>query len=148
MKKITGLFEQKLRLKGYRVTGQRQAVLDVIVNNEGRHLCSEEIYELVKADFPEIGLATVYRTLFLLENMGIIYKIDLDDGKGRYELNKGGEDHLHHHLICTECGSISEVNYDLLEFLEEQIYNKNDFLVKNHSVKFYGICGKCLKTLP
>ena len=145
MKKIAKAFEEKLKSKGYRVTGQRQAVLNGIIKNEGKHLSSEEIYELVKLDFPEIGLATVYRTLFLLEEMELIHKIDLDDGRGRYELSRNNEEHLHHHLVCTRCGTISEVKEDLLEQLETQIFNKNGFLVKNHSVKFYGICSNCLQ---
>ena len=145
MEKISKVFEDELKTKGYRITDQRKAVLNSMIKNEGRHLSSEEIYGLVKTDFPEIGLATVYRTLFLLEEMGIIHKIDLDDGRGRYELSRNNEEHLHHHLICTKCGTISEVKDDLLEQLENQIFNENGFLVKNHSLKFYGICSNCLK---
>lgn len=140
------IFEDELRARGLRFTAQRKAVLDIIIQNEGKHLSPEEIYGLVKINTPEIGVATVYRTLMLLEDMGFVHKIDLDDGKGRYELNKSEEDHLHHHLICVKCGSISEVKYDLLELLEEQILKENEFLVKNHSVKFYGYCKECLKS--
>jgi len=145
-KKIVKNFEEKLRNKGYRNTEQRQAVLSAIIDNEGRHLSTEEIYDIVKANSPDIGLATVYRTLLLLEEMNLIHKVDFNDGRSRYELNKSNEEHLHHHLVCTQCGSIYEVKDDLLEQLEKQIYNKNGFLVTNHSVKFYGLCSDCQKS--
>ena len=71
------------------------------------------------------------------------YKLDLEDGINRYELVKENEDHRHHHLICSKCGSVSEVEDDLLESLEKQILLKNKFLVKDHKVKFYGLCENC-----
>ena len=144
-KKIVKNYEEKLKNRGYRNTEQRQAVLSAIIDNPGRHLSTEEIYDIVKVNSPEIGLATVYRTLLLLEEMNLIHKIDFNDGRSRYELSKSNEEHLHHHLVCTQCGSIYEVKEDLLEQLEDQIYSKNGFLVKNHSVKFYGICSNCQK---
>ncbi|MCX7747261.1 MAG: transcriptional repressor [Clostridia bacterium] len=136
-------FKEQLKERGYKLTTQRRAVLDVIIKNEGKHLSTEEIYELVKEGYPEIGLATVYRTLLLLDNMELVYKLDLDDGLSRYELNRNKEDHRHHHLICTKCGAVSEVEEDLLESLEEQILVKNRFIVKDHRVKFYGYCEAC-----
>lgn len=136
-------FKEQLKERGYKMTTQRQAVLDVILAHEGEHLSTEEIYENVKKTHPEIGLATVYRTLILLDNMEVVYKLDLDDGCSRYELNKHKEDHRHHHLICMKCGSVAEVEGDLLETLEEQILEKNKFIVKDHRVKFYGYCSVC-----
>ncbi|RCX15433.1 Fur family ferric uptake transcriptional regulator [Anaerobacterium chartisolvens] len=140
-------FRNQLKEKGYKLTMQRQAVLNSIIEHEGEHLSTEEIYELVKKNHPEIGLATVYRTLLLLDRMELVYKLDLDDGCSRYELNKDNEDHRHHHLICTECGSVEEVQEDLLESLEEQILQKNGFIIKDHRVKFYGCCKKCIELL-
>jgi Fur family transcriptional regulator, ferric uptake regulator len=137
-------FKEQLKERGYKLTIQRQAVLDVVVEHEGEHLSTEEIYELVKKNHPEIGLATVYRTLLLFDNMELVYKIDLDDGCNRYELNNHKEDHRHHHLICTNCGTIAEVQEDLLDSLEDQILRKNGFIVKDHRVKFYGYCKKCV----
>lgn len=137
-------FKEQLREKGYKLTTQRQAVLDVITEHEGEHLSPEEIYELVKKMNPDIGVATIYRTLLLLESMEMVHKLNFDDGCARYELNKNKEDHRHHHLICMKCGSVEEVEEDLLESLEEQIFRKNGFSVRDHRVKFYGYCRKCL----
>jgi Fur family ferric uptake transcriptional regulator len=136
-------FKEKLREKGYRLTAQRQAILDVIAGHEGEHLSPEEIYDIVKSDCPEIGLATVYRTLILLETMDMVYKLDFDDGCYRYELNRNKEDHRHHHLICLKCGCVEEVEEDLLETLENQILKNKGFVVKDHSVEFYGYCADC-----
>lgn len=146
MKALTE-FNKILKEKGYKFTNQRRHVFEVIVENEGKHLNSQEVYELVREKYPEIGVATVYRTLSLLEEMGLIYGVDFEDGFRRYELVKDDEEHRHHHLICLECGSIKEVEEDLLGSIEEEIYNKNKFKVVNHRVKFYGYCQNCLKKL-
>ncbi|WP_346887292.1 Fur family transcriptional regulator [Clostridium sp. UBA1056] len=132
-----------LKEKGYKLTPQRRSILDEIIKNEGSHLTTEEIYDLVKVNCPEIGLATVYRTVQLLEDMGVLYKLDLDDGCNRYELCDEDESHQHHHLICQNCGKVIEVEGDLLEELEQGIEKKYNFKIKNHSLKFYGICDNC-----
>ncbi|MDP4145392.1 MAG: Fur family transcriptional regulator [Bacillota bacterium] len=137
--------KNNLKEKGYKLTPQRRAVLDIIIKNDGKHLTAEELYDLVKVVCPEIGLATVYRTVQLLEEIGVIYKLDLNDGCNRYELVHQNENHQHHHLICTSCGTVIEVQGDLLENLEHIVEEKYDFAIKNHSVKFYGVCSDCIK---
>jgi Fe2+/Zn2+ uptake regulation proteins len=135
--------KDNLKEKGYKLTPQRRAIVDILIENEGKHLTAEEIYDLVKEDCPEIGLATVYRTILLLEEMGIISKIDIGDNCSRYELIHDEENHQHHHLICTNCDKIIEVEGDLLDVLENNIEDKYGFVIKNHSLKFYGICKEC-----
>ena len=142
-KEETEKLKQDLKERGYKLTPQRRAILNAIIDSEGRHLSPEEIYDLVKMECPEIGLATVYRTVQLLEKMGILYKMNFDDGVSRYELVHNTEDHQHHHLICVKCGDIQEVEDDLLDSLEEKIAGLYNFKITNHDVKFYGICKKC-----
>jgi Fur family ferric uptake transcriptional regulator len=137
--------KDNLKEKGYKLTPQRRAIVDIMIENEGKHLTAEEIYDLVKVECPEIGLATVYRTILLLEEIGILSKIDLGDNCSRFELVHEEESHQHHHLICTECSDIMEVEGDLLDELEENIEKKYNFMIKNHSVKFFGVCNKCQK---
>lgn len=132
-----------LKEKGYKLTPQRRAVLNIIMENPGQHLTTEEIYDLVKVPCPDIGLATVYRTLQILNEMDLILKINLDDGCSRYEYNVHQDDHEHHHLICTNCGKILEVNDDLLDNTERQIEKDYDFIITDHKVKFFGLCSKC-----
>jgi len=134
--------KEKMKEKGCKLTPQRRSVLDTIIENEGRHLSAEEIYELVKRKCPEIGLATVYRTMQMFEEIGIVYKQNFEDGRSRYEICSG-DDHQHHHLVCQVCNKVIEVNEDLLEQLEEQISKKYNFTITNHTVKFIGFCNDC-----
>ncbi len=140
--------KNKLRERGYKLTPQRRAVLDVILANPGEHLSTEEIYELVKKNnHPEIGLATVYRTLILLAELDVISKLNLDDGLVRYEINLNDDHHHHHHLICTSCGKVIEVVEDLLDELEARIEKDHEFEIYDHKLKFFGICKECKKGL-
>lgn len=135
--------KQQLKQKGYKLTTQRRIILDSIIDNQDKHLSIEEIYNIVKEKMPEIGLATVYRTIMLLNDLKVLNKIDLDDGCSRFELSSDEKAHNHHHLICIKCGKVEEAEDDLLEALENQIEEKNGFKVINHIVKFYGICKDC-----
>lgn len=137
-------FKQMLKEKGFKITSQRESVLEVLKNNAGQHMTAEEIYIKVKEISPEIGLATVYRTIQLLHDLKLIDKLDLNDGFIRYEIGKvDAKEHHHHHLICEVCGKVIEAEDDLLDLIEETCYDKYQFKVTNHVVKFYGICSEC-----
>ena len=138
------VFKEKLNEAGYKLTTQRRIVYEVIHKNEGKHFSPEEIYEIVKEDHPEIGLATVYRTLKLFEKIGIVYRLNFNDGCSRFEMSHLDEDsHRHHHLICVDCGEISEAKIDLLQDLENYIEKEYQFDIHNHTVKFFGTCSNC-----
>lgn len=137
--------KEKLKSEGYKLTTQRIAILNVIMENSEEHLSSEEIHDYVKKEYPDIGIATVYRTLQLFEKLDIIYRVNFDDGFNRYELNMDSDSHQHHHLICMECGSITEVKLDLLENLEKGIEKETKFKIVDHNVKFFGYCKNCQK---
>jgi Fur family ferric uptake transcriptional regulator len=132
-----------IKAKGFKLTPQRRATIDVILKNEGKHMSTEEVYVEVKKSCPEIGLATVYRNMMLLEEIGVLQKHNFDDGRNRYEINHPDEDHHHHHLICKKCGRVSEVEEDLLDDLEERIQEKYNFVVDDHRVQFLGHCKMC-----
>lgn len=140
-------FKKILKEKGLKITKQRMVVLKALASCEDKHLTAEEIYEIVKADFPEIGLATVYRTIQLLVELDLVESIQLGDGYVRYEIGKfqGEETHHHHHLICLECGKIISFRDDLLDELEARIMESASFQVINHEVKLYGYCKECLE---
>lgn len=135
--------KEKLKAKGFKLTPQRRCIIDAMMNSKGEHLSSEEVYNIVKIPCPEIGLATVYRTLQLLDEVKIVSKLNLDDGCCRYEINLDQDSHSHHHLICKECGKVIEVEDDLLEELEEKIQTEFDFEILNHDVKIFGRCKNC-----
>lgn len=142
MKHSLEVIYQKLQEKEYKLTPQRKTILKVLLDNEEEHLSAEDIYQIVKHHYPEIGLATVYRTLDLLAEIDILQKMNFDDGKARYEFSDHDEHH-HHHLICLKCGKVIEFNDDLLDVLEETISVKKNFEVLDHKLKFYGYCSKC-----
>lgn len=139
------IIKSKLQKQGYKLTTQRWAILNTIVDNQQQHLNCDEIYNIVRGEYPDLGIATVYRTIQLFEKLGIVYKLNFDDGCSRYELSVGSESHHHHHLICIECGKVIEVKLDLLESLEEEIENEEQFSIVDHNVKFYGYCNECKK---
>ncbi len=143
MSETMDILRDSLKTKGYKLTPQRKAILDVIIENKGEHLTSEEIYDIVKTVRPETGLATVYRTLILFEDLDVVYRHNFGDGCGRYELNINKEEHQHHHLICNSCRKVIEVEIDLLDELEKKIENDYNFEIYDHKVKFFGICDEC-----
>lgn len=139
-------FKNLLRERGLKVTNQRIGVLETLASYPDQHLTAEEIYDKVKQEYPEIGLATVYRTVQLLLELHLIDKISLDDGCVRYEIARLEGDttkHHHHHLVCLSCGNVFSFEDDLLEQLESEIKGKLGFLVVDHEVKLYGYCREC-----
>jgi len=137
----------KFRGRGYRITVPRKAIVDVLHKKRG-HLSAEDIYIEVHRLYPQIGLTTVYRTLELLTEMGLVFKFDFGDKKARYELSESvkGE---HHHLICTRCRRVinySEFIDEEIEFLkraEKGLAKKYNFSINSHIIQFYGVCDKC-----
>jgi len=134
---------------GYKITLGREAVLDVLFNTD-KHLSADDIYMIIHSKYPNIGLATIYRTLDILSDLGIIFKFDFGDGKTRYELAEGhkGIRH-HHHLVCTECRRVIDYTdfideeIELLKQTEKGLSEKYNFKITNHLIQFYGVCEKC-----
>jgi len=135
----------KLAENHYKMTPQRKEILQVFIENEDdHHLSAEEVYEILKKKDFDFGLATVYRNLELLALLGILSKVNFDDGRTRYELNAVDPNvHQHHHLICLKCKKIIEFDEDLLDDLEGVITKKSGFEIVNHEVKFFGYCASC-----
>ncbi|WP_019424466.1 ferric iron uptake transcriptional regulator [Paenibacillus sp. OSY-SE] len=142
---------QQLISKHYKLTSQREAIVRVLLENESDHLSAEEVFMLVKDKYPEIGLATVYRTLDLLSELHIVEKMNFGDGVVRFDLRGDGHEHMHHHMICSECGVVEEIQDDWLLELEERIEREFGFKVTDHRLDFLGryhICKSnvCKKT--
>lgn len=98
-----------------------------------------QIIDFLRSKHLNTNKVTVYRTMdFLLKNE-IIDKVEFGEGKFRYEIKKNH----HHHLICTNCGRIEDVKADFVSSLEDKIREKNGFLVKSHSLEFFGLCKNC-----
>jgi len=136
------IFEDYLKSKRLKQSSQRDHILDVFLKTE-RHLKADELYRLVKKNFPETGFSTIYRTLKLLRECGLCNELILDDGTVRFEHLYG---HEHHdHLICTKCGKFVEIMEPQIEKLQLKLAKKEGFVLQNHRLLLYGKCGKCKK---
>ncbi|WP_182188508.1 Fur family transcriptional regulator [Pectinatus frisingensis] len=139
---------KKLQGPHHKITPQRKVVLQVFIDNPGKHLSAEDVHYILRDKDYDIGLATVYRSLELLADINILQKNDFGDGCRRYELNTASPNaHQHHHLICVKCGKVNEFADDLLDDLEADIMKKSNFKITDHQVTFYGYCSECQKKL-
>ena len=134
-------FKKLLRTNKLKFTKQRELILEIIYNNDG-HFTPEDIYNLIKETYPtvKLGIATVYRTLTLLEESGIVSSISFGVQGKKYEF--GLTDH-HDHLVCMECGKIEEFIDDTIEKRQEEIAKKHNFEMRDHIMKIVGICQAC-----
>ncbi len=128
----------RLREQGHRLTPQRMAVLKVLTSSR-EHPGAEQIYERVKADFPMTSMATVYKTLAVLKEMGEVLEIGFHDDSTRYD----GNPYPHPHLICTRCKKIIDVDADILGELPQEISQRTGYKIVSHRFDFYGICPRC-----
>lgn len=138
-----------MRGPGRRMTPARHAVLDAL-SSSGDHLTAEEVFKRASRRCPDIGLATVYRTLELLTRLGMVSRFDTGDDKARYEFaGPGGRKEHHHHLVCVSCRKI--VDYrdfikeetELLKKAEAGLSKKYGFRIESHVMQFYGLCPDC-----
>lgn len=133
-----------LRKRGYRITPQREVILQIFKQlPTGVHLSAEELYEnLVKLGY-NVSLATAYRTLKLLSSFGLLRELTFAEGHKHYELK---QDTLpHQHIICVQCNSTLEFEDHFLEEIGQKIGSKHNFQVIDAQFKIFGICPKCQK---
>lgn len=124
-----------LRESGKRMTPERQLLLRIIENNA--HLDAEEIYRLAQKERPQIGLATVYRTLTLLKELGMIRSTDLGENHGHYELRSA--DHIH--LVCSMCGAVTDIPVPNALY---KAARQEGFSVQRTHFEIFGMCDSCL----
>ncbi len=128
-------FIERCRKAGLKITPQRIAVYEILLNTRS-HPSVEEIYEEVKKRYPFVSLATVYRTVETLEQMGLAKKICYWGNSARYDANMKD----HHHMICVRCGVIKDVHVDVTIDIPEEI---EGFRTTGYSVNVYGVCPSC-----
>ncbi|MCK5065612.1 MAG: transcriptional repressor [Candidatus Fermentibacteraceae bacterium] len=134
---------EKLRESGYRITPQREMIIQIIAHS-GRHMTAEEIFEQLREKTDSINIATVYRTLELLVENGLASRSDLGEGNIAYAT---GEHGAHIHLVCRHCGSVTEVNDVDIDSLLARISEKHDFDCRPGHFAINGICEKCREDL-
>jgi Fur family ferric uptake transcriptional regulator len=124
--------------KGLKHTRQREAILEAFVESTG-HVTSEQLYEKVREQNPEIGAATVYRTLKLFCEAGVAQQRNFRDGVTLYE----HEVQHHDHLICVSCGEIIEFECEFIESEQRKIASRYGYSLTSHQHHLYGRCPKC-----
>ena len=131
---------EDIRLRGYRMTPQRDMILEAI--HASGHMTADEIYQQVHVKSPAVNLATVYRTLELLKALHLVSAIDTGEGCVHYEL---AGDQPHHHLVCEMCGQTLELDQDLLVPLEQELCKRYGFQMNLDHLALFGLCPKCQK---
>ncbi|ORJ57422.1 Fur family transcriptional regulator [Geothermobacter hydrogeniphilus] len=129
----------KLRQRECRITPQRIAILKIFLHSE-EHPSIEQVHEQVKVHFPTTSLATVYKTVNLLKEIGEILEIGFADGSNRYD---GNRPHPHPHLICTRCRTIIDSDSPLLDAMAAEAERNSGYRIVAHQVQFFGICPSC-----
>ncbi|MEA2091331.1 MAG: Fur family transcriptional regulator [Campylobacterota bacterium] len=134
-------FKTLLKKNSLKFTIQREVILETLYNSD-EHLTPESLHHLIQEKFSDLktGIATVYRTLSLLEDSNMVTSLSFGAQGKKYEL--GAKNH-HDHLICTECGSIIEFVDEQIEARQQHIAKELGFKMKDHSMQIYGICKNC-----
>lgn len=140
MAKEIDIFIDFLKKKDLKLTNQRGEILETFIKTE-KHLTVEELYNIIKRKDPNVGQATVFRTLKLICEAGIAREVDLGDKKIRYE-HKYGHQH-HDHLVCVKCGRSIEVMDPEIERLQSRLCKKFGFISQKHKMEIFGICKRC-----
>lgn len=134
------MFLNHLARKGLKHTSQRMEVLDEILHME-KHQSIEEIYEAMHRRGSRVGFSTVYRTMHVLVECGIVREQDFGTGIMRYERAYGIEHH--DHLVCVECGKIIEFIDPKIESLQDAVAKSHKFMITAHKHEIYGRCREC-----
>jgi Fur family transcriptional regulator, ferric uptake regulator len=135
-----------LKERGLRMTLPRRVIIGLLAEADS-YLAAEDLYHELHTEHPGIGLATVYRTLVLFHKLGIVTKLEVGEGKARFEL---AETEHHHLLVCENCHKVVKYSdfttgekdgFAKLERIVERIYH---FRIDRHVVQYYGVCPECL----
>ena len=128
-----------LKDKGCRLTPQRLAMLKILAKSEG-HPSIEQIYEQIKINFPTTSLATIYKTMRLLKDMGEVLELTLTSAGTRYD---GNRPYPHPHIICTRCGRILDPEIEGLAAVSAEMARQTGYRITHHQLNFFGLCPKC-----
>jgi len=133
--------KQRRALRGQRVTAQRSLLLD-LVRQAGRHLDADELYRRAREREPRLSLSTVYRTLHLFKNLGLIDERHFDEEHHHYEAKASTE---HHHLVCLGCGNVVEFVSPITKQMKRDIAREKGFKVTGAELHLMGYCARCYK---
>jgi Fur family transcriptional regulator, ferric uptake regulator len=124
---------------GYRLTPARRAIIAALVDGHG-HITADDLAVLVRQSAPRVGRMTVYRTLDLLCNLGLVRPVFLGTGAAHYVLLDGGS---HHHFICNRCGRVFDFDHCQESAVAQDLGRQFNFQVQSHLLEVYGLCEPC-----
>lgn len=127
-----------LRQAGVRITPQRQAILNFLIQSDA-HPTADEIYQSLSPDFPNISVATIYNNLKVFKKTGIVKELSYGDASSRFDFDTQN----HYHVICENCGKIVDFHYPLLHEVEQLAQHVTNFNISHHRMEIYGICEEC-----
>jgi len=133
-------FRLALKERGLRMTPQRQLILDAVAALRG-HISADQVYQQVIRQFPDVNVTTVYRTLEVLEELGLMRHTHFHDGVAQYQRT---DEAPHHHLVCTVCDGDTELDLEILEPLAEELLQRYGFKSDLAHTAIVGVCRACL----
>jgi Fur family ferric uptake transcriptional regulator len=131
-----------LKKAGLKVTLPRMKILDLMESSSVRHQSAEDIYQALRDEGEEVGLATVYRVLTQFEAAGLVTRHHFEGGQAVFELNREGH---HDHIVCVSCGKVEEFVDEIIEQQQEKIADQKGYSISDHSLILYGTCPDCQK---
>ena len=140
MKEHEKIFKEFLKTKGLKLTAPRRIILDTIFTYH-RHFNVDALYDVIRKDHNNVSRATIYRTMPLLVESGLIKQSLRCQSKDHYEHIHGHEDHLH--FLCIKCGNIIEVESGDIEKALNKLAEKKNFKISDYNLGAKGICQKC-----
>lgn len=129
----------RLRTEGYRMTPQRQLVWDALRHADG-HLTAEELHDQVTRAAPDLNLASVYRTLRVLAELGLVREVRIGDGRGHWEIAHPDDDF---HLVCRSCGRVDHHVGDLVQQIRAHLSGGHGFRTERVDLVVHGVCAHC-----
>jgi Fur family transcriptional regulator, peroxide stress response regulator len=129
-----------LKQNGVRMTPQRYAILNFLLSSMS-HPTADEIYKALESNFPNMSVATVYNNLRVFKEAGLVKELTFGDASSRFDANMMD----HYHVICQECGKITDFDYPALLEVEREASKHTGYLVTSHRMEIYGLCQTCQK---
>ncbi|NBO31489.1 MAG: transcriptional repressor [Cyanobacteria bacterium WB6_1B_304] len=136
----------ELNERGWRLTPQREIILDIFQNlPNGNHLSAEDLFEVLRLKGENISLSTIYRTLKMMSRMGILRELELAEGHKHYEINQPS--HHHHHLICVKCNKAIEFKNESILKIGSKMTLKEGYQLLDCQLTIHAICPSCQRSL-
>lgn len=129
---------EELKKENIRITPQRYAVLEYLIENKS-HPTADEIYRALEGRFPNMSVATIYNNLRLFTEIGFVQEMSFGDASSRFDFSSK----KHYHAVCQACGKIVDFQYPGLEDVELSASRLTGFEIREHRLELYGLCQAC-----